>query len=236
MSASLALAAVALAAVTAAVTPRHLSGQPVVDRVIGAYGGARAVASVDAYRQEGMLVALTRGGHGQVTRISSGVGTLSVLVQYPDVPEIRIVEGDRGWRGSSAADLQEVQGPLFLAMVAQAARAYLPRLLLDFRASIREAGQVADRIMLEVPVEDGLLLRLFVDPETHFVVRSESVLLGMPRPLAFATDYSDFRPVNGVVFAFREETFASGVHTASMVLASVEINPSGNRARLPAAR
>ena len=36
-----------------------------------------------------------------------------------------------------------------------------------------------------------------------------------------------------VVFAFREETYASGVHTASLVLESVELNPEGARARLP---
>ena len=41
------------------------------------------------------------------------------------------------------------------------------------------------------------------------------------------------REVDGVVFAFHEETFASGVHTSSMEISTVELNPEGDRARLP---
>lgn len=206
----------------------------VVDRVIDAYGGADAIAAVNSHRQEGMLVARNGGGHGQVTRISKGMGSLSVLVSYPTRSEIRIVEDGSGWRGTSPETMAQVDGPLRLAMVAQAARAHLPRIMVDFRDGFRLLPPTADgAVVLALTVTQGLDLRMFVDPETSYIVRSESVFTEMGGPFGFATNYSDFRTVDGVVFAFQEETFASGVHTASLVLGTVQLNPTGDRARLP---
>jgi hypothetical protein len=211
-----------------------LAVDEIIDGVLRAYGGVAAISEVTSYRQDGMLVARSGAGHGEVTRISSGVGTLSVLNRYPSRREIRIVEDGRGWRGSSVGSMAEVQGPLRLAMMAQAARARVPSLLIDLRSAVTLGDPVEGHPVLEVSVADNLVLRLFVDPEAMYIVRSESLLTDMPAPIGFATDYSDFRDVDGVVFAFHEETFASGVHTASMVLGSVELNPEGGRARLPA--
>jgi hypothetical protein len=198
-----------------------------------AYGGVDAVGRVHTLRQDGMLMARSGAGHGEVTRISSGTGTLSVLVAYPARAEIRIVEKGRGWRGAGVESMAEVDGPLLSAMVAQAARLRLPRLLLDSPSVVRLESDAGDRDVLEVTLAADLKLRLFVDGETRYITRSESILTDVPVPFGFATDYSDFRRVDGVVFPFREETFAAGVHTSSMLLGSVEINPRGDRARLP---
>ena len=77
------------------------------------------------------------------------------------------------------------------------------------------------------------MLRVFVDDETSLIVRTESVLESGPAMVGFATDYSDHQMVDGVVFAFREVTYASGQRTATTMINSVELNPEGPRARLP---
>ena len=41
----------------------------------------------------------------------------------------------------------------------------------------------------------------------------------------FATDYADFRTVDGVLFAFREGNFASNQSTGDTVITRVTINP-----------
>jgi hypothetical protein len=220
----------------ALLAPPPAAAQSVLDRVIAAYGGPEAVLSVDSFREEGMLVARNGGGHGQVVRISGGAETLSIMVSYPDRTELRLLENGRGWRGPGPQDMAEVQGPLLMAMVAQAHRARVPRILLDARSQVTVETTDDGAPVLVLPVGDAMALRMYVDPETHYIVRSESVFLNAPGPLGFATDYSDFRRVGGVVFPFREETFASGVHTASTVLGSVELNPTGARALLPRSR
>jgi hypothetical protein len=154
-------------------------------------------------------------------------------VEYPGRVELRLLEDGVAWRGPDPASLAEVTGPLRGAMVLQAARAYLPRLLDDNReATVAEASSDGHTV-LAVRVAADLVLRVFVDDETGFIVRTESVLESAPGPVGFATDYSDHRTVDGVVFAFHEETFASGYHTGSTALESVEINPQGARAKLP---
>src|SRR5262249_14028031 len=61
-----------------------------------------------------------------------------------------------------------------------------------------------------VPLPSGLQLAVSVDPKTAHIVHSEGQL---PGPLRFATDYRDFRTVDGVLFAFSESNFASGQKT-----------------------
>lgn len=210
--------------------------EAVIERVMEAYGGVEAVRRIGSHRQEGMLVAVRGGLHGRLYRISTAPDRLSILVEYPSRAELRILEGDRAWRGPSATGLEPVQGPLRGAMVLQAARAWLPRLLDAHRSDVSVAGASDGRTVLDVRVADGLVLRVFVEDSTGLVVRSESILEAGPGSVGFATDYSDFREVDGLVFPFREETFASGFHTGSAVLELVEVNPKGDRARLPVPR
>lgn len=40
--------------------------------------------------------------------------------------------------------------------------------------------------------------------------------------LGFTNEYSDFREVNGVLFAFKEVTYAQGRHTADITLEEVK--------------
>lgn len=204
----------------------------VINRVLEAHGGAEAIRAVDSHRQEGLLV--TQGGaHARLYRISRGPDRLSVLMEYSDRTEIRVLEDGSAWRGPASNALTEVEGPLQGAVVLQAARLWLPRYLDDHRSGVTIAGSAEGRTILAVTVGEGMDLRVFVDDETGLIVRSESLLTAAPTPIGFATDYSDYRRVSGVLFAFREETFASGFHTGSVALESVEVNPSGARATLP---
>lgn len=216
--------------------PAQESPSALIDRVLEAYGGASAVRSVDAHRQEGMLVAVRGAAHGRLVRIATAEDRLSILVEYPDRAELRILEGADAWRGPGPGALERVGGPLRGAMVLQAARSWLPRLLDEHRADATIAGAEEGRTVLDVRVASDLVLRVFVADDTNLVVRSESILESAPGPVGFATDYADFREVDGVLFPFREETYASGYHTGSALLERVELNPEGDRAKLPVPR
>jgi len=204
-----------------------------VDAVIEAHGGADRISGIRSLRLEGMLVAVNGGNHGKLYRISQGEGTLSMMVEYPDRIELRILEDGRGWRGDGPATLAEVQGPLLGAMVLQSARAFLPMVLADHRDDTVLEHSDSTTAVLTVTLTPELSLRLWMDPDTHLITRSESILAAGPMTIAFATDYADYRMVDGVAFPFREQTFAQGVPTASTLIESVEINPEGPRTLLP---
>jgi hypothetical protein len=103
-------------------------------------------------------------------------------------------------------------------MILQVARANIPWILMEADRDFAWTPDGADAGVgiLSTQVREGLELRLFVDQETFRVVRSQGLLSMGGQPMAFETTYSDFNKLGGVLFPFAEETYAAGVHTASI--------------------
>ncbi|MGE5303241.1 MAG: hypothetical protein ACM3TN_07915, partial [Alphaproteobacteria bacterium] len=86
---------------------------------------------------------------------------------------------------------------------------------------------------LAVPIDEGMVLRVTVDPKTHRIVRSDGAIRMGSAEVSFETQYSDFRIVDRVLFPFQEENYASGVHTGTTKVKSILLNPSGSALDLP---
>lgn len=194
-------------------------------RVIRAYGGEGAIRKVATLRESGWITTAIRRSNGPITRTWSLPDKLRVEIAYPDAPELRIVNGSEGSR-----DGELVTGPQLDAMVLQAGRMFFPALLLEKKALVRE-GLAVERdgrklVTLLVPLEDAMSYTLEIDPSTFYIVRSfGTVPVAGGGSIEFATIYSDFRKVQGVVIPFTEENFARGQKTGDTVLEKVEINP-----------
>src|SRR6266542_1293278 len=165
----------------------------IVDDVIAAYGGAEAWKKVKSFRQVGTVASPMRPAPGQVTRLWTRPDKLTIEITYPTSKEVRVVDGDHGTQNG-----KEATGMGLAAMRLQAARLAIPVLLADHRATVREH-------VIDVALAPGLTVTLEVDPQTNRVVRS----VGKGEGIEFATTYSDFRTVDGLLFPF----------------AKVEINP-----------
>ncbi|HEV2721744.1 MAG TPA: hypothetical protein VG323_17125, partial [Thermoanaerobaculia bacterium] len=183
----------------------------VIDDVINAYGGAEAWSKVKSFRQSGTVASPMRPAPGDVTRTWTRPDKLTFEVVYPTSKETRVVDGDHGTQNG-----KEATGMGLAAMRLQAARLAIPALLLDRRANVKVNGNT-----LEVAIAPGLTVAMEVDPKTHRVMRST----GKGEGIEFATSYSDFRSVGGLLFPFSEENFANGTKTATTTLTKIEINP-----------
>lgn len=208
----------------------------VVDAVVQAYGGSRAVDAVDALRLEGGIVTHPGEAQGSFIRIGEGPDRLKVLLHYPDRVEIRIVDEDEGLNGSSPETLGRASGPMLDAMHLQAARSWVPWILQDMRDRLVVERDDAGVVVLAGDVAPGLRLRFFVRTESHHVTRTESEMAMGPMSMVFATDYGDFRSVSGVLVAFSEESWASGTHTASLSVSHAVLNPPPDQRLLPTGR
>lgn len=231
----------ALLCITLILAPGGLDAQAgdvdiLVDQVLAAHGGTERLAQVRGYRLEGTMRAHVRGEDAALMRFVGPGDRLEVLIHYARTVELRVLEGGRGWRGSSQQDLVPVRGPLLSAMVLQAVRANLPWILDrrrgDARAAVLDTGNGTSLEGLEIPVGEGLVFRAFLDPRTKRVVRSQSIIEAGPARIVFETVYSDFRSVEGILFAFHEENFASGSHTATTTVDRIVVNPDEHRAEL----
>ena len=210
----------------ATISPREM--RELVARVVRAYGGRSALRHVRAYRAEGHIVALRQSREGPTLRLFQRPDRLRVELHYPQGPEIRIVAGTRGWRGPEGG-LEPAGGPMLDAMLLQAARAAVPWILMDRVADLRRIAPREHRgrplVGVETPVGEGLTLRAWIDPVTGRVEVSQGVLQHHGMSTLFETVYDDFRPVHGVLFAFREENYASGARTGYTAIERIELNP-----------
>jgi len=198
-----------------------------VARVLDAYGGLEALAGVAAYRMEGTVSAAMRKSAGDMVRTFARPARLRVELNYPTEPETRILDGRQGWRTDTSGKTGPVEGMLLGSMVLQAARANLPWLLDERRGGLTllppmDGGRTAG---LELALGEGLSLTVYVDAATGRIFRSTGILAEGGTKTAFTAEYSDFRPVEGVLFAFRERTWAAGMPTGETVISKVTLNP-----------
>jgi outer membrane lipoprotein-sorting protein len=200
-----------------------------IDKVLSAYGGREKLMAVRATRMEGTVRALLRRMEGRTVRTFSRPNRLKVVLAYPGRPEIRIVDGEKGWRTDGRGMLNPVGGFLLSSMDLQAARANLPWLLDERRGIVRHLGTAAEGgipvNLLEVPLGEGLTLLAVVEEESGLIIRTFSTLKAPGMATHFETHYTDFRRVNGILFPWHEETFASGMHTGSVTFDSITVDP-----------
>ena len=203
-------------------TSARAEGLPaLLDRVAKAYGGESRLLALHAVRETGTI---TSGrGDGTLVRAFEPPSRLSIEINRPTAtsPEVRILDGSRG-----ARDGQVVLGPMLDAMVLQAVRLDLPAALLRHRAQLRDLGEIVREgkklRSIGLPLEGSKAIAVGVEASTGHIVYSEGVV----GTIHFATVYSGFRRVDGLLFAFEEENFASGVKTADTHLVRIEVNPA----------
>ena len=213
------LALAVLLASSAGGSPGSLDA--LVARIAQAYGGEKALARVKAWRETGTLE--SPRGVAKTVRVFAPPDRLRVEIVYPAGDgEVRVLRGEEGWRNG-----ESVVGAPRDAMVLQAARLDLPGLLLRNRAKLVDLGDLKrdGRTLrgIGVPLGGRLNVAITVDPETALIVRSEGALPGPGGGIRFATDYSGFRKVNGVLFAFHEQNYAGGQHTGETRLEKIEL-------------
>jgi hypothetical protein len=203
-----------------------------VDRILNAYGGEK-LDTVKAYRMEGMVTAKMSQTKGEMVRLFARPDRLYVDLAYKANPERRYLDRERGWRTDpGGGGIREVDGPLLKSMVLQAARANIPWVLSDHREEVTQIPPLkvgeAMTIGMQVILEPGLIIRLYADPKTALIVYSQAILNTEKLKTHFETAYSDFREVDGVLFAHHEENWASGFNTGTTEIQEITLNPKVN--------
>lgn len=190
-----------------------------VDRCIEAYGGLQKLRGVTGWQEVGTLVSPTRG-EAVMARVFAPPERLRVEIRFAnDSSEVRILNGERGWRSGQA-----VQGPLYVAMVLQAARLSLPLILREGKDRIQDLGETEapgePTRRLGLALRDGMRLEVEIDEKTARIMKSRSIA----GPLVFETAYEDFRDVDGVLFPFTETTWAMGHQTGRFEIDQISLD------------
>lgn len=195
----------------------------IVERIVQAYGGRVALESVKSVKHAGTIQSFRLGKTGSLKRLFELPGKLRVDIEYPDGPrEQRITTPEGGWRDGRPATV-----PMHIAMKLQAARFQLPLLLSQHQVTVLD--ETEGSVQLGITLRDSTSLEVFVDRKSWRIVRSVGRMVMGSMKMAFIADYSDFRKVDGILFAHREELTAMGMKTGVAVLQKIEVNPKTHR-------
>lgn len=200
--------------------------EAVLARVVTAYGGESAVEATNGMLQRGSVTSrMHAGAEGRIQRFFEWPARLRVEIEYPGAEvEVRIINGRDGWRNGLRST-----GPMYSAMLLQAARLGLPGVLSEFRERLTDLGEIerdgARRRAIALDFHGGLRLVVEAAAESGRILRSEGQVIGSDGSpvLSFATEYDDFRDVNGSLVPFHETNFAQGVPTGETRLEVVDL-------------
>jgi zinc protease len=206
-------------------------GRALLARVVEGMGGAAKLRAVKAVQQKASMRMKTPQG-------DMNMEAESVLV-FPDKqrqlmrtpmgemtrvvsPEASFDSGPMGTREMPASQKDNALRELRTNPLAIAQRAEDPALHVR-EAGTEKIGEVEARI-LELSVE-GSDVRWYVDPASGRILRSSASTMGMGGPAEQAMDYSDWRMVDGIAFAYKRAIRRNGEDAGAIELTEVKVNP-----------
>ncbi len=223
---ALGLCGLALSALAREQDPASLA---LVEKVVQAYGGAAAIERVASVHAQGTIIALVRGSHGTYERWLTRSRQLRVQTAYTGSSETRILNGDRTWRSNQGSLMRAVTGPAHLAMVYQYKQLDLPYGLLKGSYNLRHAGteQVRDKATeaMEVWDDEGPAMRVNVDAVDHYIVKVTGFISVGSASTTLGVEFSDFKPVDGLVLPFRIQNYAADNPLSETVIRQYTVNP-----------
>ncbi|MBC7908801.1 MAG: hypothetical protein H7Y60_18905 [Rhodospirillaceae bacterium] len=191
-----------------------------VDKVVAAYGGRQKLAAIRTLHETGQISSLRTGQTGSLERWFATPDRLRIDMRYANgEAESRILHKTVAYRNGTPA-----QGPLVAATQLQAARFRLPLLLTERPAKLTGTSPEG-WTLLAVDLGDGMTVEAQIDANA-MIRRSRGLLAMGGQVMEFATDYDDFRKVDGVLIAHREGHAAMGMATGESRLDKVEVNPA----------
>ena len=187
-----------------------LQGDPtgaIIASTIKSYGGACSVKKIVTVMATGRIVEYLNGKAGHYARYFALPGKLRIEVMPKQGGEIRILNGDHGWQGNSEGFVP-VSSMELQSMIYQYSYLDLPMGLArgDYQVKFdgRESLNGHEAYLLLVELKKAPQLRVLVDAKTGLIVRvAAKFAMGMMGANELATEYSDYHPVEGVLFPFK---------------------------------
>lgn len=206
-------------------------GRALLARVAEAMGGPARLAAVKAVQQKASMTMKTPQGEMKVDADSllvlpdrqrqtlrTPMGEMTNVV----APGASFVSMPMGTREMPASQRDNALKEMRTNPLALAQRAADPAVSAR-DAGTEKVGEVEARV-LELSV-DGSEVKWHVDPASGRILRTTSRTMGPAGPAEQALDYSDWRTVDGVAFAFKRLIKRDGAEAGAIEVSEVKVNP-----------
>jgi hypothetical protein len=201
-------------------------------KVVQALGGAENIARVKDVHVTANAIVQTSQGEMTIDIIQTTVfpdrmrqefrtpsGTMTNVI----TPQAAFVTTSEGTRDLPASARDQQLRDLSRSALVIARRLADPKLSLSTSGK-QKLGDV-ETAVLDVNY-DGAAVRWYVDAVTGRVLRTQTTVQTRQGTAERVTDYSDFRPVGGLVLAFRQESRVNGEKEQTVEVREIQVNTS----------
>ena len=202
-----------------------------IEKIIAAYGGKDSIEHITGVYAFGDIEAIMRRDSGSYALFFKRQKKLRVETKYQRSYETRILNGDRGYRGTDGAPPALVKDHRLLAMVYQYKHFELVYGLLHNSYAVSRKGKeelngkLSD--VMHLSDNEGPPMDVYVDADTFFIVKVVGYFTVTDgRTTTLSSEFFDFRTVGDTVFPFKVTNYAGGQKIAETRFKIYEINPA----------
>ena len=201
----------------------------IIENVINAYGGKDIIESTQSMHLKGKIEAFMLHDHGTYELYFKRGKRLRVETKYAHSSEVRILNGERGYRGTDVLPIEEVFGARYFAMVYQFRHLDILHDLAKGTYQIQTMGKSSiggsDVEVFHLNDKDGAIMDIYIDEHNFHILKVTGYFRERGKEIDLSSEFSDFRKVNGSVFPFRITNYAGGLKIAQTVIDNYVLNP-----------
>lgn len=201
----------------------------VIEKVINAYGGKEIIEGIQCMHIKGKTEAFMLQDSGSYELYFKRGKKLRVETRYGRSSELRILNGDRGYRSTNTMPVEEVFGARYFAMVYHFKHLDLLHDLVKGTYQIQSMGKSSlggsDVEVFHLNDKDGAIMDIYIDERQFLILKVTGYFKERDKGIDLSAEFSDFRKVDGSLFPFRITNYAGGLKIAQTVIDKYFLNP-----------
>jgi hypothetical protein len=201
----------------------------IINKLIEAYGGKKAIESMRSLYAKGEIEAFMLNDHGSYEFYFKQGRKLRVETIYKGSSELRILNGDKGYRSNDGLPFEEVHGSRYFAMVYQYKHLDILRGLTNgiYQISYKGVSTVNgnDVDILKLNDKEGTVMDIYIDKHNLLILKVTGYFSEGNRKMNLSSEFSDFQKVSGLVLPFRITNYAQGLKIGQTVIYKYVLNP-----------
>jgi len=201
----------------------------IINKVVEASGGKETIESMRSLYAKGEIEAFMLHDQGTYEFYFKQGRKLRVETRYKHSSELRILNGDKGYRSNDGLPFEEVHGPRYFAMVYQYKHLDILRGLANgiYNVSLEGVSSVNgdDVDILKLNDKEGTLMDIYVGKSNPLILKVTGYFSEGSKKMNLSSEFSDFRKVRGLVLPFKTTNYAEGLKIGQTVINQYVMNP-----------
>jgi outer membrane lipoprotein-sorting protein len=201
----------------------------IINEIIEASGGKENIESMHSLQAKGEIEAFMLHDQGTYILYFKQGRKLRVETRYKHSSELRILNGDKGYRSNDGIPFEEVYGPRYFAMVYQYKHIDILNGLITRIYQISYEGVSSingnDVDVLKLNDKEGTAMDIYIGKKNSLILKVTGYFSEGSKKMNLSSEFSDFRKVHGVVLPFKITNYAEGLKIGQTVINKYILNP-----------